>query len=60
MCLFSDEEVNLKELLRGGCSDAELVALIDRAIKMKPRDLKESTIGMNLRKCSMEMSSIGG
>jgi GTP 3',8-cyclase len=60
MCLFSDVGVNLKDALRQGCSDADLAALVDSAIKMKPRDHKASTLGMHMRKCSMDMSAIGG
>ena len=59
-CLFSDKEVDLKEAMRSGCSDDDLVSLIDKAIKMKPQDIKEAALGMHIKKCTMEMSAIGG
>jgi GTP 3',8-cyclase len=58
-CLFSQEETDLRELLRGGASDADLVAVIRRAIAQKPeRHHLEREI---FRKCiGRPMSAIGG
>jgi cyclic pyranopterin phosphate synthase len=57
-CLFSDEEIDLKEPLREGCADSELEALILHAIRKKPEQhhLQEPP----LKKCARHMSAIGG
>ncbi|VBB46986.1 Cyclic pyranopterin monophosphate synthase [uncultured Desulfatiglans sp.] len=57
-CLFSDAEVSLKTPLRQGGSDEELLDLIRRAIKNKPK-------GHGLQRvrpeaCLRQMSRIGG
>jgi cyclic pyranopterin phosphate synthase len=57
-CLFSDEEVDLKASLRGGCDDARLLELLEIALSKKPRGH-----GINshyFKKCQRNMSSIGG
>ncbi len=59
-CLFSDSEVDLKNPIRRGCSDQELFDLINQGIEKKPSGFKDNVPGMPLRKCSTEMSSIGG
>jgi GTP 3',8-cyclase len=58
-CLFSQEETDLRELLRGGASDAELVSAIRTAIDQKPE--KHHLEREVFRKCiSRPMSAIGG
>jgi cyclic pyranopterin phosphate synthase len=59
-CLLTDEEMDLKGPLRGGCSDAELEDLIRQAIANKP--LRHTLISEehHLRKCVKEMVTIGG
>ena len=58
-CLFSQEETDLRVLLRRDASDAEIVSTIRRAIDQKPeKHALESDI---FRKCiSRPMSAIGG
>ncbi len=57
-CLFSDDEIDLKPLLRSGCCDDELSAVIEQAILSKPQrhEIREATY----KKCSRTMSAIGG
>ena len=57
-CLFSDDETDLKPLLRGGCSDDELSSVIEQAIQSKPQrhEIREASF----KKCSRTMSAIGG
>ena len=57
-CLFSDDETDLKPLLRGGCSDAELSSIIEQAIRSKPQRHKIHEAAY--KKCSRTMSAIGG
>ncbi|MEI6127871.1 MAG: GTP 3',8-cyclase MoaA, partial [Pseudomonadota bacterium] len=57
-CLFSDNEVDLKPLLRAGCSDADLEAIITRTITSKPKQHKISE--PSFKKCLRNMSAIGG
>jgi cyclic pyranopterin phosphate synthase len=59
-CLFSDQEVDLKDPIRKGCSDAELVRLIKTAAEMKPRGHQETPDGRPMKKCTRDMSAIGG
>jgi cyclic pyranopterin phosphate synthase len=35
-CLFSEEEVNLRDMLRRGCSEAEIAGAIFETVKKKP------------------------
>lgn len=57
-CLFSDNEIDLKPLLRGGCSDKELTEIIDQAIISKPR--QHNILEPTYKKCGRNMSAIGG
>ena len=59
VCIFSDDETDLRTPLRNGASDAELETVIRSAISRKPR---EHPIEMNPlpRKCQRQMSKIGG
>ncbi len=65
-CLYSDEEFTLMDLLRGGCSDEDIVAKFRRAFNEKAKDgfesrkkdaMKESTIKFAGRS---SMTQIGG
>lgn len=60
ICLLSDEVVDLKGPLRGGCSDADLSDLIKRAITQKPLQHDISCDEGHRKKCMTDMSSIGG
>lgn len=57
-CLFSDDETDLKELIRKGCSDSELEEIITRTIVLKP--MKHIALEPNFHKCQRGMSAIGG
>jgi len=58
-CLFSEEETDLRELLRRGASDEEIRAAMFAAIHAKPE--KHHLSNPVFRKCiSRPMSSIGG
>jgi cyclic pyranopterin phosphate synthase len=59
-CLFSDHEVDLKSAIRRGCSDTDLVNLIKIAAEAKPRGLKDTADGRHIKKCTKDMSAIGG
>lgn len=65
-CLYSDEEFTLLDLVRGGCSDEDIVAKFRRAFHEKSKDgfesrkkgaVKESTIQFQGRS---SMTQIGG
>ncbi|MGA1845445.1 MAG: GTP 3',8-cyclase MoaA [bacterium] len=57
-CLFSDEEVNIKEALRSGATDEELDQIIRESIRHKPSGhrLQEDAS----HKCKRSMWKIGG
>jgi cyclic pyranopterin phosphate synthase len=57
-CLFSDKEIDIKTALREGRGDAEILALIEKAILEKPKSHNLSLQGP--RTCTRRMSSIGG
>jgi cyclic pyranopterin phosphate synthase len=57
-CLFSEEEMDLKQLLRSGCSDEELGRKLDEAISTKP--LRHGAIGGLMKRCHRPMVKIGG
>ncbi|MBI4765119.1 MAG: GTP 3',8-cyclase MoaA [Deltaproteobacteria bacterium] len=59
VCIFSDDETDLRTPLREGVSDAELESIIRETITRKP---KEHPLQMNPlpRKCQRQMSKIGG
>jgi len=59
-CLLTDEEVDLKGPMRGGCSDADLRELIKGAIVKKPLRHDISCDEGHRKKCMTDMSSIGG
>ena len=57
-CLFSDEEIDVKELLRKGGSDRDLKEQLLVALKKKP---ERHTINTHqFKKCQRNMSAIGG
>ncbi len=57
-CLFSDVELDLKEILRNGCNDDDLRKTLFEAIKTKP---EKHLINENIfKKCTRSMSLIGG
>ncbi len=57
-CLFSDEEIDLKEVLRSGVTDQVLEETIAEAIKSKPKG--HSISEPSFKKCRRNMSAIGG
>ncbi len=61
-CLLNDRETDLKILLRGGASDAELIAIIRQTIIDKPQGhaLQKEFAVRERQTCSGQMSRIGG
>mgnify|MGYP001153921071 CR=1 FL=1 len=57
-CLFSEQETDLKYLLRSGCSDEELERKLDEAISTKP--LRHGAIAGVMKRCHRPMVKIGG
>ncbi len=57
-CLFSDEEIDLRELLRSGGSDQDLRDRLWIALQVKPERHHIST--RQFKKCQRNMSAIGG
>jgi len=57
-CLFFDDETDLKPLLRGGCTDEELLAVLEQVIRSKPQ--RHALHTSNYKSCSRNMSAIGG
>ena len=57
-CLFSDDEVDLKEIIRSGGSDEDLKARLLVALGAKPERHHINTY--LFKKCQRNMSSIGG
>lgn len=53
-CLFSDKELDLKKLLRGGVSEKEIRKMIIRTIHLKPQGMSEQSQPLR------PMSTIGG
>lgn len=58
LCLFSDEEVDIKKALRQGQNEEDLALFFHRAILNKPKELKFSK--KEKLSCTRSMSSIGG
>ncbi len=61
-CLLNDGETNLKSLLRGGASDAEIIGSIRETILNKPQGhtLHQELPAKEWPACSGQMSRIGG
>jgi cyclic pyranopterin phosphate synthase len=57
-CLFSDEEIDVKEILRGGGSDRDLKEKLLLALRAKPE--RHHIDSHQFKKCQRNMSSIGG
>jgi GTP 3',8-cyclase len=57
-CLFSDEEIDVKELLRKGGSDLDLKERLLVALRIKPERHHINTY--QFKKCQRNMSAIGG
>ena len=58
-CLFSDAETDLLSLMRGGCSDLELLGAVKTALDTKPEGHHINDTGP-VPSCSRTMSHIGG
>ncbi len=56
-CLFSDEEYDVKTMLRGGASDEEIRDFVREVVKAKPE--RKAEMGQ-IRKCQRNLRSIGG
>jgi len=57
-CLFSDEEIDVKEILRRGGSDRDLKEKLLIALRAKPE--RHQIDSHQFKKCQRNMSSIGG
>jgi GTP 3',8-cyclase len=57
-CLFSDEEIDVREILRRGGSDADLKERLLLALETKPEKHYINT--HQFKKCQRNMSAIGG
>ncbi|MBS3919285.1 MAG: GTP 3',8-cyclase MoaA [Deltaproteobacteria bacterium] len=57
-CLFSDEEIDVKQFLRNGGSDGDLREQLLVALKAKPEKHQINT--HQFKKCQRNMSAIGG
>jgi cyclic pyranopterin phosphate synthase len=57
-CLFSDEEIDVKEILRRGGSDRDLKERLLLALRTKPERHHINTY--QFKKCQRNMSAIGG
>lgn len=60
VCLLHEAEVDLKRALRENCSDARLEQLIWDAVALKPKEHDLICMESSLKKCSRNMSEIGG
>jgi cyclic pyranopterin phosphate synthase len=58
VCLFSDEEIDVKEILRRGGSDQDLKEQLLLALRKKP--LRHHINTHQFKKCQRNMSAIGG
>ncbi|MCE5210850.1 MAG: GTP 3',8-cyclase MoaA [Deltaproteobacteria bacterium] len=59
-CLLNEAEIDLKKALRENCSDAELEKLIWDAVLLKPKQHDLICTENILKKCTRNMSEIGG
>ncbi|MCX5851452.1 MAG: GTP 3',8-cyclase MoaA [Deltaproteobacteria bacterium] len=59
-CLLSDDELDLKKVIRNGCSDGDLEAAIRGAISEKHRNTLSDRHEMARKNCARGMSAIGG
>ena len=59
-CLLSDEEIDLKDPLRGGCSDKDIAELMQKGIARKPIQHDLACDEGHIKKCVKDMTSIGG
>jgi cyclic pyranopterin phosphate synthase len=57
-CLFSDEEIDIREILRKGGSDQDLKERLLMALRTKPEKHHINTL--QFKKCQRNMSAIGG
>jgi cyclic pyranopterin phosphate synthase len=57
-CLFSDEEIDVREILRKGGSDQDLKERLLMALRTKPEKHHINTL--QFKKCQRNMSAIGG
>ncbi len=58
-CLFSDAETDLLAMMRDGCTDDQIVAAVEKALRSKPGGHNISKTGRQST-CSRTMSHIGG
>jgi GTP 3',8-cyclase len=59
-CLLSNKEIDIRSILRVGCSDQELIEMIVKAIGTKSETREGDSVANQIKKCSRPMSAIGG
>ena len=59
-CLFSEEETDLKTVLRSGASDESIKEVLLESIRSKPRSHHLAIDDERIKKCMRSMNSIGG
>ena len=57
-CLFSDDEIDVKPILRNGGGEVEIIDFFEHAIKRKPK--RHYVFDSRVKKCIRFMNSIGG
>ena len=68
MCLYSGEGLDLRAMLRGGCSDEEIAEAVTKVIERKPKEHHFTEDGLHLpgkipdpqNADTRKMSQIGG
>lgn len=58
LCLFSDQEADLRAVLRGDVSDTDLAQFLRQVVTQKPPGYQST--GAGLPSCTRHMASIGG
>jgi len=59
-CLLLDDEIDLREPLRTGCTNGDLELLLRSAVAKKPEGHQINSEERHMKKCLKEMTSIGG
>jgi cyclic pyranopterin phosphate synthase len=59
-CLFSDEEIDIKEAVRSGATDDDIRGYLLNGIQIKPRAHRYRLEDPRVKKCMRSMNRIGG
>jgi molybdenum cofactor biosynthesis enzyme MoaA len=60
LCLFSDTEVDVKNMLRNGAKDKALINMIKKAVLNKPKQHNLKIGNDSFLECRRTMAEIGG